>query len=333
MGTRSNDIVAPSSGVFYRNKRQKKIHVRFHFPTATRDVRGLLFFSHGLHAHVNRAWSYVRFFDQLKEKGFAVVAHDNEGNGYSEASGPRGYFDDVSLVVDDYQDIVEIVRSGNPSIFDLAFGKGLIAPDMVAKLAKVKYCLMGMSMGGLTTQLCFQRMLAVGKDVPSGLVYFCPVLHVKPLPFHSVTVEVVRFATMCCRIGMWEIPDVVTGRDPNDATSFCATPEGRRKINADYTEEGLASKCKLRWGQALAIFDGAAQVDIASLKLTKVLLFHDPEDKLVPFSNAELAVKHGGSSVRLKLCPNQGHVLMHGRDEDVVSAVTMVDEWFSTAIT
>ena len=301
-------LVAPPTGYFYN----KKIHVRSFLPST--KVKAVLFFAHGYCSHINRIWSTIPLMELLASKGIACFCHDHRGHGYS--NGSKGYVpSSFDLLLDDWEDIVNAILSGNDRILELAFGKTDFLPkEMISSLSRVPYFISGMSMGGLTAQLLFQRLLESPK-IPSGRIFFCPLMRLDPLPFHAITINLIRCLTVCCR--KIELPMRLENEDDCESDPYVYTKSGVDRMKND----PLVYAGGMRVGTALAFFDGIEQLDLEKSSGVPTLIFHDPEDEVVPFKNAELI---GGE---IEPRRGKGHLFFDSKLEDVAFVADRISTW------
>jgi alpha-beta hydrolase superfamily lysophospholipase len=102
------------------------------------SIKGIIQITHGMAEHGAR---YFRFAENCVSAGYAVFVHDLRGHGYTKANdAPLGMFgvaDGFSLVLEDQNAIVELIKMRFPKIPIICFGHSLGA--IIALTYAIKY--------------------------------------------------------------------------------------------------------------------------------------------------------------------------------------------------
>ena len=108
----------------YQSSSGSKINLYSLLPIG--EVRAVIHITHGMAEHALR---YSRFASKLANASYAVFAHDYRGHGFTEADGaPQGVFgefDGLSLVLEDQNEVISLIKERLPNKPIICFGHSL----------------------------------------------------------------------------------------------------------------------------------------------------------------------------------------------------------------
>jgi len=108
----------------YQSSSGSKINLYSLLPTE--EVTAVIHITHGMAEHALR---YSRFASKLANASYAVFAHDYRGHGFTEADGaPQGVFgefDGLSLVLEDQNEVISLIKERLPNKPIICFGHSL----------------------------------------------------------------------------------------------------------------------------------------------------------------------------------------------------------------
>lgn len=279
--------VLPPTRFFWTSERGFHLHVRHWLPPSPEVVRGLVFFLHGYGGHVNRKGS-TAFYGGLAMAGYAILAFEIEGHGYSP--GERAFVQDFEDVLDDWVDFVRLVRTVvAPASQDHDLG---FAPAMLAAMQRCKYALMGESMGGLLAILLASRLSepenAAALPGFSGVVGIAPALAADmPPPLVAAALR----ALVVPLVPSWPMPAIVS-KSAGVNLQALIRDEALQEIEAkdDWGEAkgGLGWRKPMKWATAGAFIGlfNLLEERMPSMAFP-VLVMHDPDDSICLYSGSQ----------------------------------------------
>lgn len=274
-----DSINLPQSSEFFLFN-EYRIHARTYWPAETQEVKGIALFLHGYIAHSNRPTNEY-MGKLLAAHGFIFLTFDFPGHGYS--SGLKAYIPDPALFIECGYTFLE-------KFYSAVKNRVKSDPEQTYFFDIQQYCslevpmfLMGQSMGGGFTVLLADRLKESNSSFPfHGCILLCPLLAIKSPPIHM-------------RMFLDYIVTPFLGNQPLPDWLASANDEDEITGNADYvrylrhdSQKGISYDGKIRFGTASSLLKvpEAAQEVLPSVDYP-FIIFHDRNDKMVPFSGAE----------------------------------------------
>lgn len=270
------DFNIPQSQEFVVGKRGK-IHIRTTWPKG--DVRGVVFYVHGYNSHISRP-AHRHISAVLASGGFGYCGIDLYGHGYSDGS--RGVVDAPVNIVESVVEAISAIYANSTSSINCSinFQRTKIQPE-------TPLFLVGQSMGGAVVTLVAKTLNDhVGHIVVKGIILLCPAIGIPPPPL------VVRFILDNLIVPLFpqdSVPSWMSSSLADDAT--WSNEHYIRYIKHDRSSENPSALC---WGKSIR-FESAAHILQLSESASKILptvelpilIFHDPDDKVVHYSCSE----------------------------------------------
>lgn len=273
----------------------QKLHVRHWFPASTATLHGTIFYIHGLNAHINGP-GLAKVAQALVEAGYAVLALDLPGNGYSE--GLRSY-------VKDFEEVFSTCLRFIAVVIGEAQGEGVPqtsigVPEKQARdLWRVPFFLLGNSMGGLLAMYVSLRLTSTSwRKRHHGTILVAPALAVD-LPSRAV---VLLLQTMVVPImGKRLMPEGVSKSSKPKPELIIRNPEDRAAHELDdwhrFPGVGLAWKQRMRWATAGAFSSLFLQIDSSMKQVAcPLLVMHDPDDQICLIKGSQHLMEVAASS-------------------------------------
>jgi len=271
------------------------------------ETKALLFFTHGMNAHVNASYWGV-YFERVAREGFALVAVDIMGHGYSE--GKRALVEDWTVVFKDLEKMVEAFmgvgkQAPSPESFNVD-----LPQDVYSRLQQLPLFVHGNSMGGMIGMYMGLRLQENKrlKGLFRGAVLGYPALSVSLPPpavqalLRHLVVPLLKHQRMPPAVSSSSKPRASWSFDLSVAEQLDICEMDTRDCAEKLPGVGLGWKGAMLWGTAGAysnlyrgIDDDMSQVQYP------FLLMHDPEDKVCYFA---------GSEKLLELSPSQDKELL-----------------------
>eukprot|EP00736_Rhodelphis_marinus_P012017 Rmarinus@m.24502 len=197
--------------------------------SSEKNVRGIIFLSHGVHEHLGRYEEVARFFN---EKGFHVFGHDHIGHGLS--GGTRGDIKHINLLVDDVLHHSEIIKKSYPNLPLFLLGHSMGA--MIAILAALKR-----------------------KNLYSGCILSGPAIIPDPA---TATPIAVSMAKICATV----LPYLPVARVNRDFLTHCPEMREKHRLDPLINHSAVTARTAYSLLQGMDIVKGfAADVDFPYL--------------------------------------------------------------------
>eukprot|EP00752_Nemacystus_decipiens_P011577 g10281.t1 len=282
------DFNLPKGDKFFLNSRGQRLHLRTFLPEGGVEMKALLFWYHGYAAHVNGP-TLLDFTRGMAASGYAVIAVDQHGHGYSD--GATVMIADYKHLLDDNLGILDVVMNGTPDGEQCSLGLG---GDVRDKMAKLPFFFGGQSMGGSLSLLMALRVWrdSSRSEMASrfmGTLLNCPAIKANPPPKpilmllkHVIaplfpTRQIPRFLENV------SVPELVW-------------------VNPEHMEMGAMDKVGLpgglgwpgtmRLGTGSTLLDMLAELDSRLSEISfPFLVLHDPDDGVVRFEGTEKLLK------------------------------------------
>jgi len=297
---RLRDWLLPRTPFFF-NDDGVRLHVRHFLPTDTNNLRGTIFYLHGLNCHINGP-GFASMGNAFAAAGFSMLSFDLVGNGYSE--GLRAYVEDFEDVFKSILSFVRLVMCKDCSDKDLTcmeqpyhFG---IPDDMLNRIRSQPYFFMGESMGGMLAMYASIRLKQTSAPWHSqhhGTLLVAPALavNVPPRPVVCLLTSVV--VPLASKELM---PKAVSSSAKPELTHVYRDPEHAKAAMQDdyhaFPGIGLHWRREMRWataGSFAAIFskinDDMKEVDCP------LLVLHDPQDQITKVDGSRRLIQVAAS--------------------------------------
>lgn len=155
--------VLPPTSFYWQTAAGYRLHLRYWHPERAEDIRGLCFWLHGYQQHLSRP-ELAPLFEALTSHGLGVIGYEIMGHGYSP--GERALVNDIDELATQWVDFIRIVRS-SPSSDDGGHKLGL-PQAILAAMQKVKFFVLGESLGGLLAMIVSTQLWHAKTDVITG---------------------------------------------------------------------------------------------------------------------------------------------------------------------
>ncbi|KAJ1485074.1 Alpha/Beta hydrolase protein, partial [Baffinella frigidus] len=253
--------------------------------------------------------------------GFAMVAYDQQGHGYSE--GEHVLIESYDALVDDFIEFTTLLGSGaresQPGLV------GLVPEGF--DLSRAPLFVMGESMGGALALLIGQRLSSAADDAttPSagrfrGAVLSAPAIHANlpPAPvvwlLKHVVAPLLPRTCMPAFLETVHFPDLIWKSEERRAQALADTWGRPGGIGWGHT---------MRFGSAVALLQ--MTVDTQALLPAVAfpfLILHDPEDGIIPFAGSQQLLAESPSGDKtLEEMPGGLHDLVSNVHEQLVAAI------------
>lgn len=322
---KSDDIrhwILPPTDLFWTNRRHHRLHVRSWMPAAA-AIRGTVFWMHGYAGHVNSKHT-VRYPQVLCDSGYAVLAFECEGHGYSP--GERCFIRSFDDVLDDAVDFISLVlgTGGPPSSRRHRLLAEADGPQQLDAMRRGRFVVFGESMGGaiaLHTALRIQEGDlddAVTAEF-AGAVVCAPALAVSLPP---VVVQVLLRNLVVPLVPSLPMPSAVSKNATIDKALMLRDPELIKMVEMDEWGEAkgaLGWHKPMKWATAGAFSKlySALEENMQSMAFP-FLVLHDPGDQICKIDGAHRLMELSPSADKQLIeVPNGLHDLIVN-EQDVV---------------
>ncbi|CAM9758904.1 unnamed protein product, partial [Ectocarpus fasciculatus] len=177
------DFNLPEGDNFFLNSRGQRLHLRTFLPETGKEKRvemkALLFWYHGYAAHINGP-TFREFAEGMAAGGYAVIAVDQHGHGYSD--GATVLINDYKHLLEDNIAILDVVTRGTPDGERSNLG---LDPDIRDKMTQLPFFFGGQSLGG-GLSLLMAMQLKNDTTRPNvgarllGVMVNCPAIRANP---------------------------------------------------------------------------------------------------------------------------------------------------------
>mmetsp|Transcript_27185 Transcript_27185/g.78120 ORF Transcript_27185/g.78120 Transcript_27185/m.78120 type:complete len:379 (+) Transcript_27185:43-1179(+) len=279
--------ILPPTGHFWSNRRRNHLHVRHWLPPAT-AIRGTVFWLHGYAGHMNSRHT-VRYPERLCQDGYAVLAFECEGHGYSP--GERCFIRSFDDVLDDAVDFIALVFNGEASAAEKRRNLGIDAAQLAA-MHRGRFAVLGESMGGALALLTALRIQNGGLDETAtskfgGALVCAPALAVSLPPpvvqalLRNLVVPLVPSSPM---------PSFVSKNSQNDKALMLRDPDLVKLVEMDDFGEAkgaLGWHKPMKWATAGAFSKLYSTLDDDMRAMSfPILVLHDPGDGICKIDGA-----------------------------------------------
>lgn len=301
----------PRTNEFIVNNRNQYLHVRSAWPSSIQspyEVKGIAISLHGYGSHSNRpAHRYLA--ERFNNEQMAYITIDFAGHGYSE--GHRGQVMSVNDIIDDAL-YLALAVFGEPSI--VCSLSHQLSPDKLSHQRAPPVYVLGHSMGGGTAILLsyllsysnsnklpvvstpfylYHRQFIQQYITPNfvGAAFVCPVVKLTTLPSWARELTLAIVAD----VFPYTIIPIHWGDDEDDKHPSWASKSYRRYVAADsypQNPKGLTYGDSISFRSMNSILMLAEYVQLTLPEINfPFLLFHDPEDTIVPYSGSVIMMQ------------------------------------------
>lgn len=309
--------------------KEYRYHVRHWLPDDVKALKGILFFVHGYGGHLDRT-ALVPFATGLAKAGYAFLGFDMLGHGFSP--GERALVHSLEELADDWVEFIRFVRFA-PSPQHDGNNLGISQAALVA-LQKLKYAVMGESMGGLLALMVSSNIRHNEEDLQKGwggCIAIAPALaaDVPPAP-------VVWFLrNLVAPLVPSRIMPSFLSKSAQIEVSALLKDEELRKANEidDFGEAkgALGWRKGMKWGTAGAFTYVFSDLDRRLEEMDfPYLVIADPKDEICLFEGSQKLLEKSPST--------DGSIIeMHGSLHDIVAndpqlALSHILKWVSTRL-
>ncbi|CAM9770803.1 unnamed protein product [Ectocarpus sp. 13 AM-2016] len=278
------DFNLPKGDNFFLNSRKQRLHLRTFLPETGVEMKALLFWYHGYAAHINGP-TFREFAEGMSAGGYAVIAVDQHGHGYSD--GATVLMNDYKHLLEDNIAILDVVTRGTPDGERSNLG---LDPDIRDKMTQLPFFFGGQSLGG-GLSLLMAMQLKNDTTRPNvgarllGVMANCPAIRANPPK------EPVLFLLKHV------VAPLFPSRQIPRFMEKVSVPE-LVWLKSEHVEMGALDKVGqpggLGWPGTMRFGTGSQLIDMLGelySRLSEVdfpfLVLHDPEDGIVRFEGTQ----------------------------------------------
>ncbi|CAN0057683.1 unnamed protein product [Scytosiphon promiscuus] len=290
------DFNLPKGDKFFLNSRGQRLHLRIFLPGAGVETKALFFWYHGYAAHINGP-TFGDFTKGMAANGYAVIAVDQHGHGYSD--GATVLISNYKHLLEDNMAILDVVTQGTLDGEKCNLG---LAADVRERMRTLPFFFGGQSLGGgLSLMMAMElRKDATKADVAArfvGVMVNCPAIIANPPKEPVLSILKYVIAPM---FPARQIPKAMETVSVPELV--WTSPEHVRMGALDKVGQpgGLGWPGTMRFGTGSQLLDMLANLN---KRLPEVnfpfLVLHDPQDGVVRFDGTQKLVAEATTPVGL----------------------------------